>query len=412
MSTTFRGHPACRCLAKWLPVYERMLLKAGIILHNIDIYQLIGGYSGSAGTHLPGGAYDIAQYSPKAVEIARQMGAMAHARLPGWDGANGIGHQHAVLIGCPHNGGGRYQVAAGMDGYNGLGAGGRAGRIVGFVPDHWRTWRTGIRWAKKQLRAKKPKDVLRLRIAECSMQFSDDDAEHRHDVAALFDRGYHVIIGTEAGPGSGNLRLALDKACAKYGYRLAASGRYDTWVAVHRDVIAGGWATGAEHALDRSAKIRPKPPGRWGDKGIVWARWLLPPGFGEFAVGSVHPLTHKGPGEALKDASDKVYAGEMQAWADDLAHDALAIIGGDFNANDRGHDLFRGVAHFLTCWDELRAWPPTHEGGKATIDAIARMLPGKRLRCVAAHARTDKQVFLHTDHRLIESVYEVKPLTR
>lgn len=143
----FRGRRACPCLAEWLPYYERMLLKAGVIKKNIDVAQLIGGASASAGTHTRGGAYDIWQRSSKAIEIAREMGAAAWAR-----GRPFAPHQHGVLRGCPHNGPARYQVVA-LDKYdgNGLGAGGRGGRDNGPAKHSDRDWRDGIAWAKAQL---------------------------------------------------------------------------------------------------------------------------------------------------------------------------------------------------------------------------------------------------------------------
>lgn len=155
MSVIFRGKPACTCLAKWLPVYERELLRLGVIKRNIDIYQLIGKASASAGTHSQGGAYDIAQCSPTAIAIARQMGAAAWARTAaqGFDDE----HQHGVLIGCPHNLPARYQVGAYLAGYNGLGSLGRGARDDGPRLDAWlgRDWQEGIKWAENRQRPKK-----------------------------------------------------------------------------------------------------------------------------------------------------------------------------------------------------------------------------------------------------------------
>lgn len=162
MSIIFRGRPACTCLATWLPVYEAELLRRGVIKHSIDIYQLIGGSSKSAGTHINGGAYDIAQMSPTAIKIAREMGAAGFARPYNWDGDGGGAHQHGVLNGCPHNGPARYQIAALADGYNGLGRGGRGGRDTGPEPRRLRTWQQGIAWAKAQdtTRVTRARDLL------------------------------------------------------------------------------------------------------------------------------------------------------------------------------------------------------------------------------------------------------------
>lgn len=146
--TTFRGFPACECLAKWLPVYEKELIRRKVIKYNIDIYQLIGNAGASAGTHSTGGAYDIVQYGATAIYVARQMGAdAAWARTPalGFSPA----HQHGVLRGCPHNSAARYQIAAVDAGYDGTGSGGMGRRDYGPRPLSKRTWQQGIEWQKR-----------------------------------------------------------------------------------------------------------------------------------------------------------------------------------------------------------------------------------------------------------------------
>ena len=152
----FRGKPACPCLAEWLPVYEAELLRRGCIKHNIDIYQLIGGAAASAGTHSTGGAYDVAQVSPEAILVARQMGAAAWHRPYNWDHAGGMEHHHGVLNGCPHNAPARYQIGALAARRNGLANNGPDnGPNVGTL----RTWRQGIAWAKEQAKPQRPAGV-------------------------------------------------------------------------------------------------------------------------------------------------------------------------------------------------------------------------------------------------------------
>lgn len=145
---TFRGKPACPCLAKWLPVYEAELLRRGLIKQSLDIYQLIGGAAASAGTHTKGGAYDVAQVSDLEIKIAREMGAAAWHRPKNWDGAGGIEHHHGVLNGCPHNSPARYQISAYLAGYNGLGHLGHGAPDNGPHVMPLRTWQSGITWAK------------------------------------------------------------------------------------------------------------------------------------------------------------------------------------------------------------------------------------------------------------------------
>lgn len=153
--TTMFGLPACSCHTQWIPAFQAELKRQKV--SSIRFTRLIyrgGGTSGD--THWPGGGGDgilanVADYA-KAVKIARNMGAAAWHRTP----AQGfIHHLHFVLVGCPHNSGGRYQIAALNAGYNGLGYQGRQGRDDGprsGVQLPLRTFKQGIAWAKTQAR--------------------------------------------------------------------------------------------------------------------------------------------------------------------------------------------------------------------------------------------------------------------
>jgi len=148
---TFRGLPACPCLAEWLPVYERMLQHRGTLTGDLRLYQLIGGAAASAGTHSQGGAFDVTDLvGDDDVWVARQMGADATWARTAAQGFT-TKHLHGVLRGCPHNGPAAYQIAAVDAGYNGLGSGGRGGRDDGPRPLSGRTWREGIAWAEKEM---------------------------------------------------------------------------------------------------------------------------------------------------------------------------------------------------------------------------------------------------------------------
>lgn len=163
MSTIiFRGKPACRCLAKWLPVYERELQDLELLVGELQIFQLNGTAEASAGTHT-GGAFDIVDLPGTFdVMIAREMGAPATwLRGP----AQGfIVHLHGILRGCPHNRGGAYQIDAVDDGFNGLGKGGRGGPDDGPQVTSRRTWEEGIAWAKaRQAERVRKAKLARLR---------------------------------------------------------------------------------------------------------------------------------------------------------------------------------------------------------------------------------------------------------
>lgn len=153
---TFRGFPACSCLAEWLPVFETAISRSP------RWFQLVGDAPASAGFHRGGGSADSEPLSTSELRIARNMGAAAWNRL--W--TNNY-HAHLRLNGCPHNTIAQPQVAdlnAGRDGtgplYDNAG-----------VPDdgprdgvHWplRSWREGIAWALEQEDDMKAEDWTRL----------------------------------------------------------------------------------------------------------------------------------------------------------------------------------------------------------------------------------------------------------
>lgn len=164
MSIIFRGKPACRCLAKWLPVYERELQETGNLDGELVIYQLIGDAAASGNTHRGGGAYDITEpgegMSNQAdVMIARQMGSAEWLRTT----AQGFTpHRHGILRGCPHNTN-PYQVRLLEQGFNGL---------VGNAPDDGpkvhvhRTWKQGIAWAKARQKMRRRRARIKMLRAQ------------------------------------------------------------------------------------------------------------------------------------------------------------------------------------------------------------------------------------------------------
>lgn len=172
MTVMFRGLPACECLAKWLPVYERELQETGNLVGTLRIFQLIGDAAASGNTHLPGGAYDVTDGTPSQADvlIGRQMGAAEWLRQPPTFSTL---HRHGVLRGCPHNAGGRYQIGALDDGFNGLGKGGRGGPDDGPRNFEVRTWQDGIAWAKKRQRVR----AINAKIAQARAEKGEIDVQ-------------------------------------------------------------------------------------------------------------------------------------------------------------------------------------------------------------------------------------------
>lgn len=202
-AVTFRGLPACPCLATWIPAYEAELQRRGLLTDALRIYQLIGGTAASAGTHSKGGAFDTAYMGDAAIWVARQMGADATWHRPNnWDGAGGMEHDHGVLTGCPHNGPAAYQIDAVRAGYNGLGHLGHGAPDTGPRPLSGRTWQQGLAWAQAQRTKEDPNMAL----------LADLDAVRKeHDVTRV--KAARVLLRaalTVAGPlRSARIRAAL-----------------------------------------------------------------------------------------------------------------------------------------------------------------------------------------------------------
>lgn len=283
--------------------------------------------------------------------------------------------------------------------------------VAGFGNVDLNTMRAGLKVSDFQIPKKEtvppvvtPKTIT-LKTAHASLQFSDTTKQQEQDVEKIFSRGYDVIGGTEAGSGSGELVNLLVAACKKHGYSLSKPGRYDTWVAVKKSIIVPGtFVKGSEFALWRSSKTTPTPPGRWGDKGVVWAQWDMKD-VGTVTFGAVHYLTHKGAGPKYKPESDKIYASVIDKWSKSHgAGDKLVFLSGDFNLVDKNNDVFKGVANLSTCWDDLKKWPNT---GHGNIDAIARFKADTQVKTKAARVLDDGKLFLNTDHFLIEAEYTI-----
>lgn len=153
-----RGKRTCSCMAEWFPFLEAEAKRQGIIKQTVDIYQLIGNASASAGYHRSGAAADFKQASEKFIKLCRNMGAAAWRR----DGRDGmIVHTHLALKGCPHlTAGARAQVGELERGGDGL-VGSRSDRGPrSGIQWPLRTYKEGIAWARAQGNDETPEDDM------------------------------------------------------------------------------------------------------------------------------------------------------------------------------------------------------------------------------------------------------------
>lgn len=241
-----------------------------------------------------------------------------------------------------------------------------------------------------------------------SMQFSDSDRAKARDVGLIFDRAVERkvawITGTEAGAGAGPLRGLLKDGAEEHGYRFAHALRQDSWIAVDKALIDGGWDEHYEEVIGGKAKSHT-------------AKGVMAVGFDNDELGRInviacHYLTKGRPG--AKSAEYRQHVPENTALAraiGDYAKQvgrgtALVFYGGDQNIVDRTDDTFMGEP-LTSAWDELKKWENT---GHGNIDVIASYDHDGRVKAAYCRALDDSEFALATDHFVVEAGFDVQPL--
>lgn len=241
------------------------------------------------------------------------------------------------------------------------------------------------------------------KVGHVSMQYSDSRAQWRHDARIIFSRGYEWITGTEAGE-SDNWAILREMA-EKHGYVIR---RYKSnWIAVQKKVIKSGtFKTGVKTVVNNDLVAGPGH-----DTAYLWVQFVhTTSGVGKISVTCSHYPTRgtpvsKNPAKRVNLKWTKKIALAVASKMAALGKGrALSFYGGDQNIVDKYADTFFG-GPAISCWDETKNWPNT---GHGNIDVIARYKRDFRVKCVRARAFSDRQLFLHTDHFLIEAVYRIQ----
>lgn len=266
-------------------------------------------------------------------------------------------------------------------------------------------FRAAVGRTKALLYGRKPpkaaRKVVRVTVGHASMQFSDSRAQKKRDALKLMSLGLDWLTGTEAGETP--LRIELRNAAAKYGYYIHFWR--GNWVAVKKSIVkAGSLQKGGRKVVDASQTVGPGH-----DRGLCFITFIDKRGIGKITVTAGHYQT-KGSWVA-KDPARRVNIPTNRKMAEAIAKlarekgggAALFWYHGDQNIDDEIADTFAG-GPVTSCWDELRKWPNT---GKETIDVIATYDRDARVRCLAARAHADEDLYLYTDHKLITATYAV-----
>lgn len=257
----------------------------------------------------------------------------------------------------------------------------------------------------------------RLHLAHASLQFKESDQHTQHDLDLIFSRGNHIITGTEAGPGSGRTPALLREMCREYDYRLWLPGTHgtDAWVAVKRQMINGNWDAGYIPVIPSSKALEAqgvhiRPGRRWGEKGIIWVAFDNDATGRRIAVCSSHWLTYKSrfglPHDYNADLSKAI-----QKWAREHARgQAIAFAGADTNTNDKRKDALDPA--MITAGDALNRWESTGHGPIDILAATNKDVRRGQVRWVKVNALSDRELFLHQDHYLLEAQCDVIKVTQ
>jgi hypothetical protein len=231
---------------------------------------------------------------------------------------------------------------------------------------------------------------MKISCAHASMQHTDGWIQQWRDARTLFRRakarGHLWVTGTER-----NRHLAGQ--ARKNGYQFMTYS--DTWLAVR---------TKEKLSYNRVLVIRGQT-GKWMPRGILWTTFAVPR-IGTITVG----VSHYVPGGRVNSPLNRKLAARIGRWAEYRGRgDNLVFYGGDQNRDDRVSDTFFGLADLTTVWDELGKYEPT--GGKGgTLDVIASYNRDGRVRAVSVNALSDRELFLYSDHRLVEATFNIKEL--
>lgn len=141
----------CAHMAVWLPLFSELCRLEGLVSSHLDVTQVLGSYKKSGETHKDGTAADVAQSARRVAELAREAGAPGSwPRGESWGQPSMANHTH-IALDCPCMSRADYQIAAAKAGFNGLGAGGRAGPDYIKRPSVWRNYETGVAWMRQRI---------------------------------------------------------------------------------------------------------------------------------------------------------------------------------------------------------------------------------------------------------------------
>lgn len=245
-----------------------------------------------------------------------------------------------------------------------------------------------------------------LRHQHSSLQFSDDPAQQRSDMAKLFEKGQQFPIksGTESGPDNANFDL-IEEFAKEWDHLLM---RYRAnWIAVDRKIVKKGSPRRGHIFVADNSELKGHMP----DRGFPWIQFThAKPGVGRIAVFGGHYATHgRLPGQP-NTAVNKLYAEAIAEWMRDKgAGHNIAIGAADWNMLDnvKKQDWAFG-GPFTSMADELKTYYNT---GHGPIDGFVSFDEDNRVKAKKLVVLDDDKLHLFTDHFVARGTWSVRHIT-
>jgi hypothetical protein len=246
-------------------------------------------------------------------------------------------------------------------------------------------------------------DTLTIHLQQASMQWRDTTRQARRDYRTILGRAAHITGFTEVY----NDLDVLEREAFRAGYRLywkTKTGKAETVQAVREDIPL----------LDfDGVLVNPADPGKppAGGHSARYATWVKVDFFGNVVFDvEFHSVTGRNVSRSAKRREmSEVIAGLVTTHA---RGDAIGFWKADTNADDRedntGDVVYEPLesAGLISCWDEVKAWPPTHKGGDgSTIDVIGSYRKDPRVRL----QKVKPWPYGESDHAQVSAWYDIAP---
>lgn len=248
---------------------------------------------------------------------------------------------------------------------------------------------------------RKQKDYVDLSIGLIPMRYDKNKDQVKHDTNVVLERDYDWFVMTEL-TGRNLLARTIPGLVKEAGYRVHKPLHNDTLVAVNERIIDGEYREDFVPVLSSKQGVGPH-----GDRGITLCSWHNDK-VGPLTVGGAHMLTRGRTKDEPNFQLNELFCRNIHACARKFGRGrGLFFFEADTNRIDSKSKDALGDIPLSSAADETGHWEGT---GHGAIDGFYKYDRDGRVEFVSTDVKTDKEVFLHTDHYLSEAKVRIKIL--